>query len=124
MSPRPAWAVAASLAAAASLANAGCAGYTDVYRQPLTSASRPPTSQLPQVFMRGQQPPSRPFVELALLHARSNESLPEAVAELQQEAQRIGADALVDVRGDSGAYEMSVIGTAILWVHPDPAAAP
>lgn len=112
MSARRVWAVIAWFALT------GCAGYTDVYKQPLTSASAPRVSQLPQVFMRGQQPPQRPFVELAILQARSNESLPEAVAALQQEAQRLGADALVDVRGDTGAYETSVIGTAVLWEQP------
>lgn len=101
----------------------GCAGTTDLYEFRLTSMATQPGT-LPKVYMRGTQPPSSPFFELALLQARSNESFPDAVAALQQQAARIGADALVDVRGDWGSYETTVLGTAIVWVRQTPESQP
>lgn len=95
-------------------AGVGCAGYTDVYeyRTALYAGQR---TALPDVYMRGTAPPSRPFVEIAVLQARTNDSFPAAVAALQQRAGELGADALVDVRGESGSFETNVLGTAIVW---------
>jgi hypothetical protein len=95
----------------------GCTGFTDVYHfRTAVVAPRPPA--LPQVYMRGAPPPAAPFVEIAVLQARSNDSFPAAVAALQQHAAGLGADALVDVRGESGSFETSVLGTAIVWTDP------
>jgi hypothetical protein len=98
---------------------AGCAGTTDLYEFRLTSLATQPRA-VPGVYMRGTRPPSADFIELALLQARSNESFPSAVAALQKQAARIGADALIDVRGDWGSYETTVLGTAIVWVRQSP----
>jgi hypothetical protein len=108
----------ASLALAGALcagAPIGCSGTTDTFAFPLTAgaASRAPAS--PVLFWRGQPVPYAPFVEVAVLQARSSDSFPAAMAALQDAARRAGADAVVDVRVEQGATELSAIGTAIAW---------
>jgi hypothetical protein len=109
-------AVACTLAAALL---GGCS-HTDAWSFPLRVVDRRPSRVAPALVLRGAPAPGRPFVEIALVQARSDDGLEGAMRALAARAAALGADAVLDVRVDEGATDLSVIGTAVAWTAGAP----
>lgn len=102
----------------AALSLSAC-GHTETHHLVFDGSSAPATSRV-EVFMKSV--PKRPFVERGLVQAigDGNERAPRQVIEaLQDEARRMGCDAVVKTNVQRGASATHAIGVCVRWVAPD-----
>ncbi|WP_394842482.1 hypothetical protein LZC95_36110 [Pendulispora brunnea] len=97
----------------------GCGGYTEVHeiilRQP-----QPPTGRDVQLYV-GNQSPSQPFYEMALLQAigfDGDSDLEDVTEALRERGRQLGCDAIVRVRVELGYTMAHGYGVCVRWAAP------
>ena len=107
-----------TLAAALSVALAGCSGYAEVHEVLLRQPS-PPNGRGVEIYTEGQDP-QRPFWEIAMLQAigYAGDADMEGVAKaLAGRAAELGCDALVRVHFDQGYGRAHGYGVCVRWAN-------
>lgn len=82
----------------------------------LTGAPQAPSNADVRITMEGQDPPDG-YREIAILEGRGNAraGMPGVLNQLKADAQRLGANALINVRVDQGGSVISVTAVAVRY---------
>lgn len=105
-----------AFALTAILATSACSPYLESSHVLTGPPQQPNAPSQVTVYMEGQQPPPG-YTEIAIVEGRgdANVGMPGVLQRLKEDAARLGANALINVRIDQGGSVVSVTAVAVRY---------